>query len=51
MKVFGGSSVTAGHDNLFQDSYPQVVQKTLGPLLAQVGVPLEVRVLISHYTT
>eukprot|EP00602_Paraphysomonas_sp_CaronLab_P001648 CAMPEP_0185032004 /NCGR_PEP_ID=MMETSP1103-20130426/19815_1 /TAXON_ID=36769 /ORGANISM="Paraphysomonas bandaiensis, Strain Caron Lab Isolate" /LENGTH=486 /DNA_ID=CAMNT_0027567733 /DNA_START=228 /DNA_END=1688 /DNA_ORIENTATION=- len=40
--IFGGSSVTAGHDNAYNDSYPLVVERRLGPVLDKVGVHLEV---------
>ena len=41
--VFGGSSVTAGHDNFYNQSYPFVVERRLGPLLEYVGVELVVQ--------
>ena len=43
LKVFGGSSVTSGLDNKFLESYPQVVDRKLGPIFAAAGVELEVR--------
>ena len=43
LMVFGGSSVTAGHDNFYNQSYPFVVERLLGPLLAYVGVELVVQ--------
>jgi hypothetical protein len=41
--VFGGSSVTAGHDSLFAHSYSQVLARRLGPVLRAAGVTLRVR--------
>jgi hypothetical protein len=41
--VFGGSSVTAGHDNYYNQSYPKVFQRRLAPLFAGLGVGMEVR--------
>ena len=43
LMIFGGSSVTAGHDNMFEQSYPMVLRSRMEPLLAQVGVELKVR--------
>jgi len=40
--IFGGSSVTAGHDSFFNQSYPMIVQARLGPILANLGVDLRV---------
>ena len=40
--VFGGSSVTAGHDGYFKDSYPMVFQRLMSPLFDSLGVQLEV---------
>jgi len=40
--TFGGSSVTAGHDNHFAQSYPQIVQARMSPVLAALGVDLQV---------
>ena len=42
LMTFGGSSVTAGHDSKFEQSYPQIVQKRMGPILATLGVDLQV---------
>jgi hypothetical protein len=42
LMVFGGSSVTAGHDNYYNQSYPFVVERRLGPALKAVGVELVV---------
>lgn len=38
--VFAGSDLTAGSGNYFNDSYPIIVQKRLGPLLAALGITL-----------
>lgn len=40
--VFGGSSVTAGHDNYYNQSYPFVVERRLGFILEALGVDLTV---------
>ena len=40
--IFGGSSVTAGHDNYLNESYPQVYERRMkGPLQA-LGINLKV---------
>lgn len=36
--VYGGSSVTAGHDNQYNQSYPEVVGRSLRSVLAVFGV-------------
>jgi hypothetical protein len=38
-----GSSVTAGHDNCNYDSYEKQLSRTLGPVFAAAGTPLEVQ--------
>jgi hypothetical protein len=43
LMIFGGSSVTAGHDNLYNQSYPFVVERRLKPVLDALGVSLLVR--------
>lgn len=40
---FSGSSVTAGHDNYFNESYPAVVERTLQRVFRPLGIALEVR--------
>ena len=40
LMIFGGSSVTAGHDNYYNQAYPAIVQQRLGPMLAKVGVEM-----------
>lgn len=42
LMTFGGSSVTAGHDNYYNQSYPEVVRRRLGPVLAAAGIELQV---------
>lgn len=41
--VFGGSVVTAGYANYFNQSYPIVLQKRLEPIFQAIGVKLIVR--------
>ena len=41
--VFGGSSVTAAHDNYYNESYPAITQKRLSPILKVLGADLEAR--------
>ena len=43
LMIFGGSSVTAGHDNYFNNSFPMIVQKRMQPLFNTLGVDLTVR--------
>ena len=38
--VFGGSSVTAGHDNLMNQSYPLIFQKRMKPTFESLGIDL-----------
>jgi hypothetical protein len=40
---FGGSSVTAGHDNLHKDAFPQIMADFLGPAMQAAGSKLTVR--------
>lgn len=42
LMVFGGSSVTAGHDNGINVSFPLIVQKRMEKALAAAGVDLQV---------
>ena len=42
LMIFGGSSVTASHDNYYNQSYPAVVSRRLGPILQSLGVELQV---------
>lgn len=41
--AFGGSSVTAGHDNYLAESYPSLVRKQLTPIFALLGIKLVVQ--------
>ena len=41
--VFGGSSVTAGHDNWFNESYPLVFRRRMQGMYDALNVPLTVR--------
>jgi hypothetical protein len=43
LMIFGGSSVTAGHDSYYNQSYPYIVKNRIGPILKSLGVELEVR--------
>jgi hypothetical protein len=40
--AFGGSSVTAGHDNFINEAYPALVRKQLTPIFKLLGVTLSV---------
>lgn len=42
LMIFGGSSVTAGHDNRFNSSYPLIVKKRLDPIFEALGLDLVV---------
>lgn len=41
--LFTGSSVTAGHDVFYNESYPSVYARRLGPAMEALGAPLIVR--------
>jgi hypothetical protein len=41
--VFGGSSVTAGHDNYYNQSYPSVFDRRMRPVFDALGIDLRVR--------
>jgi hypothetical protein len=43
LMVFGGSSVTAGHDNFYNESWPEVFKRRMAPVFDAVGVELVVR--------
>mmetsp|Transcript_1648 Transcript_1648/g.2635 ORF Transcript_1648/g.2635 Transcript_1648/m.2635 type:complete len:589 (+) Transcript_1648:1216-2982(+) len=43
LMIFGGSSVTAGHDNYYNESYPYIVKKRMSPILSALGIELIVR--------
>ena len=40
LMTFGGSSVTAGHDNYYNQSYPFVLERRLKPIFKALGVNL-----------
>jgi hypothetical protein len=42
LMVFGGSSVTAGHDNYFKESWPLVYERRMKPIFNAMGVRLRV---------
>lgn len=41
--VFGGSSVTAGHDNFFNQSYPIIFERRMKDVFSKLGIELLVR--------
>jgi hypothetical protein len=41
--IFGGSSVTAGHDNYFNQSYPMVFHRRMKPIFDALGIELFAR--------
>lgn len=41
--VFGGSSVTSGHDNYYNQSYPSVFDRRMRPAFEALGIELRVR--------
>ena len=43
LMIFGGSSVTASHDNFYNQSYPATVEKRLGGVFEAMGIKLVVR--------
>eukprot|EP01035_Chromulina_nebulosa_P021157 gene21157-27412_t len=42
LMIFGGSSVTAGHDNYFNQSFPMIVLKRMKPILKALGIKMKV---------
>ena len=42
LMIFGGSSVTAGHDNYFAESWPLVYERRMKPVFNALGVRLRV---------
>lgn len=40
LMIFGGTSVTAGHDNYFNQSYPMIFQKRMTPVFNALGIDL-----------
>ena len=43
LMIFGGSSVTAGHDNHFHQSYPMVFHRRMKEVFDALGIELFVR--------
>lgn len=43
LMIFGGSSVTAGHDNYHLQSYPYIFERRMRPIFEAIGVDLIVR--------
>jgi hypothetical protein len=43
LMTFGGSSVTAGHDNFYNQSYPAIFNKRMKDVFAALGIKLIVR--------
>jgi hypothetical protein len=43
LMIFGGSSVTAGHDNYYNQSYPFVFERRMKPVFEALGIKLIVR--------
>lgn len=43
LMIFGGSSVTAGHDHYRHQAYPAIVEKRMKPLLEALGINMTVR--------
>ena len=48
LATFGGSSVTAGHDNKFEQSYPIVFERRVSAAMEAVGIQVSVH-NIAHY--
>lgn len=42
LMIFGGSSVTAGHDNYYSQAYPFVVERRLRPIFEELGIDFQV---------
>ena len=42
LMIFGGSSVTAGHDNYYNESYPFVYERRIKPIFDELGIDLQV---------
>lgn len=43
LMIFGGSSVTAGHDNYYNESYPFVFERRVASIFDSLGIKLIVR--------
>jgi hypothetical protein len=39
--IFTGSSVTAGHDGYYNESYPSIVEQRMTPVLAALGIRMK----------
>jgi len=42
LMIFSGSSVTAGHDNYYNQSYPAIFDKRMSDIFSSVGIDLQV---------
>ena len=42
LMIFGGSSVTAGHDNYYNESWPEVFKRRMTPVFDALGIELKV---------
>ena len=42
LMIFGGSSVTAGHDSYYNQSYPYIVKNRMEVMLGLLGIKLVV---------
>ena len=42
LMIFGGSSVTASHDNFYNQSYPAIFERRMGPVFKALGINLVV---------
>jgi hypothetical protein len=42
LMIFGGSSVTAGHDNYYNQSYPLVFERRMSKIFKSLGIDLKV---------
>jgi len=42
LMIFGGSSVTAAHDNFYNQSYPATVHRRMGPIFDALNIDIEV---------
>ena len=40
LMIFGGSSVTAGHDNYYNQSYPLVIERRMKKVFSSLGIQL-----------
>ena len=51
LSIFGGSSVTAGHDNYYDQAYPFIFDKRMSPILEVLGVKMHTIILHRVLTT